>query len=138
MILRWLMSAIGFATLKGEASQLAARVAKRTALAAAMAVLWLIAFSFALAALTVWLSQELGAAAALAIIAAALAVIGLALQVTLALGRKRRPPPAPGIRFPGLGASDGTAAPPGEGQAIGSLAVIALTGYLLARQLFRK
>lgn len=138
MLLRWLISAIGFATLKDEARQFAGRLARNLALAAAIAVLWVIAFGFGLAALTIWLADVLGAAAACTIIAAALAVIGLALQLTLALtNRKHRSQARSSVRFPGLGASAG-GEPAGDGQALGSIALIALAGYLLGRQIFRK
>src|SRR5690606_42126201 len=101
MLLRWLISAIGFATLKDEARQFAGRLARNLALAAAIAVLWVIAFGFGLAALTIWLADVLGAAAACTIIAAALARRGLALQLTLPLtNRQPRSQARASVRLP--------------------------------------
>jgi hypothetical protein len=135
MLLRWLISAIGFATLKGEVSQAVGRTVRRALLAAVIGVLWLIAFGFAIAALAVWLAEMLGPAAACAIIAAALAVIGLALQLVLALSGKRKPPPA-ATPFAGLG--NGAEGTPLEGQSLASIALIGVLGYLVGRQIFRK
>jgi hypothetical protein len=138
MLLRWLISAIGFATLKGEVSQAVGRAARRAVLAAVAGILWLIALGFALAALAVWLSDVLGAAAACAIIAGGLAVIGLALQLVLAMSGKRKPPPpAPPFSGTGSGAA-GVEGTPFEGQNLTSIALIGVIGYLIGRQMFRK
>ena len=89
MILRWLISAIGFAALKGEASSIARRAGRRAIVMALLALVWVTAGGFALGALAVWLSGELGVVAACAIVAAALAVIGLGVQLALVPGAKR-------------------------------------------------
>jgi hypothetical protein len=138
MLLRWLISAVGLATLKGEVSQAVGRATRRALLAAVIGILWLIAIGFAIAALAVWLSHVLGTAAACAIIAGGLAVIGLALQLVLALGGKRKPPPA-ATPFSAAGtATDATEGTPFEGQNLTSIALIGVIGYLIGRQIFRK
>jgi hypothetical protein len=137
MILRWLISAIGFTALKGEASSIARRVGRRATLVALLALLWLTAFGLALAALTAWLSDELGVIAACAIMAAGLTVTGLAIQLALVLGNGRKPQSGFNFPIPGLTANpDG--APGAEGANLGSMAVVAIAGYLLGRQLFRR
>jgi hypothetical protein len=136
MLLRWLVSAVGLAALKGEASAIARRVTIRASLTALGAVLWLTALGFAVAALAVLLSAELGVIPACAIIAGGLAVVGLAILVGLRLGagrrRRRMPKPLAGLSS-GLGGSPGA-----DIGGLGSLAVIAIAGYLLGRQLFRR
>jgi hypothetical protein len=91
MILRWLISAIGFAALKGEASTLARNVGRRAAVVVLLALVWVTAIGFALGSLTVWLSHEFGMVAACAIIAAGLAVIGLGVQLAVMLRARRKP-----------------------------------------------
>ena len=98
--------------------------------------MWLAALAFAVAALAVWLSAELGVIAACAVIAGGLAVVGLTIQIGLMLGARRRvrrmPKPLAGPSS-GLGGS-----PDANIGGLGSLAVVAIAGYLLSRQLFRK
>src|SRR5438105_3796774 len=107
MILRWLISALGFAALKGETASIAHRIGRSVMLYAILAILWLTALGFALAAFAIWLAGQLGAPAACAIIAAALAVIGLAIQVAMALSSRRRKPEPTGFHIPGLTGADG-------------------------------
>ena len=136
MILRWLISAIGFAALKGEASNLARDVGRRARLVALLAAIWITSFGFALGSLAVWLSHELGVAAACAIIAAGLAVIGLSIQLALMLRARRKP--SGGFKSPlGEIGSNGIGASLPGGTNVSAMAVVAVAGYLLGRQLFR-
>lgn len=136
MILRWLISAIGFAALKGEASTLARNVGRRAAVVVLLAAIWVAAIGFALGSLTVWLSHEFGMVAACAIIAAGLAVIGLGVHLAVMLSARRKP--SGGFKFP-LGETSlngiGGALPGGTN--VSAMAVVAIAGYLLGRQLFR-
>ena len=136
MILRWLISAIGLAALKGEASTLARGVGRRAAVVALLAVVWMTAIGFALGSLAVWLSHELGVVAACAIIAAGLAVIGLGVQLAVVLSARRKP--SSGFKSPlgDMGSNGLGAAFPG-GTNVSAMAVVAIAGYLLGRQLFR-
>lgn len=136
MILRWLISAIGFAALKGEASKLARGVGRRAAIVVLLALVWMTAIGFALGSLTAWLSHELGVVAACAIIAAGLAVIGLGVQLALMLSARRKP--SGGFKSPlGEIGSNGIGAPLPGGATLSAIAVVAIAGYLLGRQLFR-
>ena len=137
MILRWLISAIGFAALKGEASSIARRAGRRAIVMALLALIWVTAGGFALGALAVWLSGELGVVPACAIVAAALAVIGLGVQLALVLGARRKAqsgfsPPLADLASNGKG----TLFP--DGADLSSMALVGIVGYLLARQLFRR
>ena len=135
MILRWLISAIGFAAVKGEASSAAHRFGNRALLFALLALLWATAFGLALATLTVWLSSLVGVAAACGIAAAGVAIAGLIVQVAMIVGN-RRDRQSLNLPFPGLATNpDGT--PPFDSASLGSMAVVAIAGYLLGRQLFR-
>jgi hypothetical protein len=137
MLLRWLISAIGFATLKGEVSAMVQRAAQRAVLMLMVLLLWLGAFSFALAALAVWLSSELGPIAAYGIIAGGFAIIGIFIQIGLAVSANNRKKAAPKISIPGFTPNaDGTQTP--DVANLGSMAVIAIAGFLLGRQIFRK
>jgi hypothetical protein len=137
MILRWLISAIGLAALKGEASALARGVGRRAAIVVLLAAIWMTAIGFALGSLAVWLSDELGVVAACGIIAAGLAVIGLGVQLAVVLSDRRKP--RGGFKSPlgEIGSNGIGAALPG-GANVSAMAVVAIAGYLLGRQLFRK
>jgi hypothetical protein len=136
MILRWLISAIGFAALKGEALAVARNVGRHATLVALLALVWLASLGFALGSLAVWLSHELGVVAACAIIAAGLAVIGLGIQLALMLSARRKP--SGGFKSPlGEIASNGIGAALPGGANVGAMAVVAIAGYLLGRQLLR-
>lgn len=137
MILRWLISAIGFAALKGEATSIARRASRRAMTVVLLGVVWLVALGFALAALAVWLSATLGAAVAFAIIGGGLAAIGLLAQVALILSdRNASASSGAGFPFPGLTNIDGSPSP--EASSLGAIAVVGIAGYLLGRQLLRR
>ncbi|MEJ0011068.1 MAG: hypothetical protein WDM94_00305 [Bauldia sp.] len=127
MILRWLISAIGFAALKEEIR----RATRRAILATVAIVLWLIALGFLLAAFTVWLASVVGPIIACAIIAGVFIVIALIIQISLALTKRNRQATAP---LAGIAASG---AMPELGVA-GAIAGAALVAYLLGRQFFRR
>ena len=127
MLLRWLISAIGFAALKDEIR----RVTRRAILATVAIVLWLIALGFGLAALTVWLATIVGPIAACGIIAGAFVVIALIIQISLAVTKRKRAAAAP------LAGITAASAMPELGVA-GAIAGAALVAYLLGRQFFRR
>lgn len=127
MILRWLISAIGFAALKDEIR----RATRRAILATVAIVLWLMALGFGLAALTVWLASLWGPIAACGIVAGVFVVAAVVIQISLAATKRKRPAPAP---LAGLTAAS---AMPELGVA-GAIAGAALVAYLLGRQFFRR
>jgi len=138
-MLHWLISAIGLAALKSEISAMAERAGRRAILYVLIVVLWLTALGFAVATFTIWLSGQLGAIAACGIIAAALAVLGLALQLGLTLSARRRSrpqPPSIDMLLAELGKSAGGAAT--DAGPLGPLALVAVLGWLLGRQMGRK
>lgn len=130
-----LISSLGFAALKGEVSAVAERAGKRAGLYVLAGVLWLTALGFLVAALTIWLASRFGGIAACAILAAALAALGLIVQVVLMMGARRKPTPRPEINLnvPGLGATAS-----GATSDIGALAVVAVVGWLIGRQMSKK
>lgn len=150
-----LLSAFGLAAVKAEARRAAQNFGKQAAIAAATGLLVLAALGFALAALTVWLAGEVGTIWALLIVAGGLLVIAAILQLAVRMSARRRPtyrayaPPPPGFTA-AAGPSTG-APPPGgftfsattgdeapTGSFVGSAAIVALVGFLLARQLGKK
>jgi hypothetical protein len=135
-MLRWLISAVGFAALKGEAQAAIQRTTRRIFLYLVAMMLWVAAFGFAVAALAVWLSDKLGPIAACAIIAGAFAVVGLIIVAVLAAGDRRRAE-RPGSPLPNLAATAASAPIPDIGT-LGTLAAVGIVGVLLGRWLFRR
>ena len=135
-----LLRVAGLAALTGQAQAAAQRAARRAALGAATALLGLLAFGVALAAFTVWLSGKVGTIEALAIVAAAFLVLAVIAQGVAAGMRGRRSPQRPAFTasVPPLGETFRADGAPPAGSELGSMAVIALVGYVLAQQLRRK
>jgi hypothetical protein len=133
MLLTWLASTLGMAALKGGASSIMQRISRGAVIGGVLAVLWLTAFGLAIAALTVWLAGELGTPAALGIVAGGLAVIGLVFQVVVTLTARREKPSGFNIANAFQPAPGSTTTP--DGNQLGSMAIVAAAGYLLARQI---
>ncbi len=130
-----LLSAIGVAALKSEIRA----AGRRIAVAAISGLLLVTAVCFAVAASTVWLAGEIGTIGALLAIAAGLLVLMLIVQgvARLAAGRRRhRPPPPPLGSTPKEPQAAAETVPPGS--EIGAVAIVALVGYLLARQMLER
>jgi hypothetical protein len=128
------LGAIGLAALKAEIRA----AGRRIAIAAVSGLLLAVAVCFAIAAFTVWLAGKIGTVWALLVMAALFLVLMLIVQAVarLATGRRRRPPPPPP---PG----PVTAEPPSTeevppGSEIGTVAIVALLGFLLARQMVQR
>ena len=132
---------LGIDLAKGRAKAGAKRFARQAAVGAATLLFLILAFSFGLAALTVWLSREIGTVPALGFIGLGFLVIAavvVAIAAATDKSRRRRPRPQP------IGAAvkqefvsaDGQPAP--TGSTVGAMGVVAIIGYLLARQLFRR
>ena len=131
-----LLSAAGLAAIWGEIAALARRARRRAILLAAAVLLWLLAFGFGLASLTIWLATEVGAIAAFGIAAAGFALVALVLQFIAVTAARRRPrSPLSAL----MGATPGAAEKdPPNGGALGAMAIVALAGYLIGRRLFRR
>ena len=133
-----LLSAIGLAALKAEIRA----AGQRIAVAAISGLLLLTAICFAIAALTVWLAGEIGAIWALLVIAGGFLVLALIVQGVARLTADRpryRPPPArpaPSSPPPVEPQPANRTVPPGS--EIGTVAIVALVGFLLARQMLRR
>ena len=129
------LGAIGLAALKAEIRA----AGRRIAIAAISGLLLAAAACFGLAACTVWLAGVIGTIWALLVMAALFLGLMLIVQgvARLALGRRRRrpPPPAPPPSPAVAGEAPPTegAVPPGS--EIGAVAIVALIGFLLARQM---
>jgi Ca2+/H+ antiporter len=148
-----LLSAFGLAAVKAEARRAAQNFGKQAAIAGATVLLVLTAVGLALAALTVWLAGEVGTIWALLIVAGGLLVIAAILQLVVRMQSRKpashraawapRPsftatndpgaPPPGGVSF---SATTGEAPP--MGSVIGSAAIVAIVGFILARQLGKK
>jgi hypothetical protein len=128
-----LLASVGLAALEGELTAIARRARRRAILTAVAMLLWVVAFAFALAALTVFLAGLLGPLAACGIVGGVFAIVALILQI-IASAQARRPPPPPSLAA--LEATLGKEA--GDGTTFGLMAIVAVAGYMLARHLFRR
>jgi hypothetical protein len=128
-----LLSLLGIAQLKAQLESLGRYAGAQAILVGSLAVLIVAAVGFALAALTVWLSEQWGPAAALAAVAGGLVVVALLLEVVIVLRKNARTKHARAF------VAD---APPDQaalGQAaFGSVAAVAILGYILGRQIMRR
>jgi vacuolar-type H+-ATPase subunit I/STV1 len=135
---------LGIDLATGRAKAGLRRLMRQAVVGSATLGLLLLAFGFALAAFAVWLSRQIGAVPALGFIGLGFLILALLVYGIAALTDKRRPrrrPPPPPIaesmrrEFTAAGAAGEE---PPAGSTVGSLAVVALVGYILARQLFRR
>jgi hypothetical protein len=131
-MLGWLVSSLGIGLLRNSASNAAGQIGRRIAIFATLAALWVTALGFLIAALTVWLVGAIGVIAGLVIMAAGLAIVGLALYLGSSLSARRKPTPVENVAT-----AVGTGLVGAEIGSLGSLAVIAAAGFLLARQMHR-
>jgi hypothetical protein len=131
---------LGLDLAKGRARAQARHVMRQAAVGAATLLFLILAFSFGLAAFTVWLSREIGTIPALGFIGLGFLVIA-ALVVAIAVmtdkqRRRARPEPiADAVKHEFASAE---AEPTTPGSTVASMAVVALIGYLFARQLYRR
>lgn len=137
-MLRSLITTVGFAAVSGQIAGAVRRASRRAGLAAAAMVMWLIAFAFGIAAFTVWLSDKVGVIWALAIVAGIFAIVGVCLSVALALTANRQKQSPFQQQLAGLAAPAAAAGAAGSGTTFGSLAFIAIVGWILGRQVFGK
>ena len=145
-----LLSALGVAAIRGEIASIVQRLRLRAILIALAVFLWLLAFAFALAAFAVWLSSELGAIAACAILAAAFAAAAIALHLWLRFMKRRSTPLVAGLSRSlaplmqaandardsaraAAGADDPQGTPAAEAGSVGTLMVLAVLGYVMGR-----
>ena len=135
-----LLGAIGLAAAKAEIRAAMQRAGRRIAVAAITGFLLFAAICFGMAAFAVWLSGEIGTIGALLGIAGGLVVMALIIAgvARLAGGRRpyRRPPPPPRPSPMAEPPPAGETLPPGS--EIGAMAIVALLGFLVARQMLRR
>ncbi len=120
-----LISALGVARLTTYLQALGRYVGVQAVLIVSLLVLVALAAGFGVTALTIWLASELGAAAAFAAVAGGFLVVALLLQVAIALRRRRRRP------------SLSNGAEHSDQLTFGSIAALAVIGYLLGRRFER-
>jgi len=143
MVLAALLRAgsLGVDLAKGRAKAGMRRAMRQAAIGAATGIFLLLAFSFGLAAFTVWLSREIGVVPALGFIGLGfLVVAALVVAITTAADKRRArlPPPRPIAQAVKQEFVTVESEPPPTGATVGAMGVVALIGYLFARQLFRR
>jgi len=127
-----LFSILGVARLKSYLESLGRYAGVQAALTAALLVLITLAAGFGITALTIWLVELYGAALAFAFVAAGFVVVALVLQLVLTVRKRRRAARV----APLLGQNDQTdQAGMSDQTALGSIAAIAVIGYLLGRRI---
>jgi hypothetical protein len=123
-----LLSAVSLMRLKSQLQSLGRYAAVQGVLLAVLGVLLTLAVGFGITAATIWLATQLGAAAAFAIVAAVLVVVAMPVQIAIVV-RKRQRVARPSL----LGEGE-----PSAQMALGSLAALAVIGYLLGRRTERR
>jgi hypothetical protein len=132
---------LGVDLAKGRAKAGARRFMRQAAVGAATLFFLILAFSFALAAFSVWLAGEIGTVPALGFIGLGFLVVGVLIAAIAAATDKRR---RRGSRPQPIGAAvkqefvSAESEPAPTGSTVGAMGVVAVIGYLLARQLFRR
>lgn len=123
-----LLSILGIVQLKAQLESLGRYAGAQAILLGTLMVLILAAVGFGVAALTVWLSALWGTAAALAAVAGGFVVVALLLEVVIVLRKNARAKHARPF----------VADAPPDQAALGSVAAMALVGYLIGRQFLRR
>jgi hypothetical protein len=132
---------LGVDLARGRAKAGLRRAMRQVVIGAATGVFLLLAFSFGLAAFTVWLSREIGVIPALGFIGLAFLVVAVLIVAITTAADKRRdraPPPRPIAQAVKQEFVAAESEPPPTGSTVGAMGVVALIGYLFARQLFRR
>jgi hypothetical protein len=132
---------LGIDLAKGRAKAGVQRAVRQAAVGAATVLFLLLAFSFGLSAFTVWLAREIGVVAALGFIGLGFLIISALIVAIAAAAEKRRrrgPRPKPIAQAVKQEFVAAEAEPPPTGATVGAMGVVALFGYLFARQLFRR
>ena len=129
---------LGVDLAKGRAMAQVRHVAQQAAIGAATLLFLLLAFSFGLAAFTVWASREIGAIAALGFIGLGVLVIAGIIVGAAALAERRRTRPAPIVTAvkQEFAAAENEVPPPGS--TVGAMGIVGLIAFLFARQLLRR
>ncbi|HET7716780.1 MAG TPA: hypothetical protein VFK86_14235 [Bauldia sp.] len=133
---------LGLDLAKGRAKAQARRFARQAAVGAATLLFLILAFSFGLAAFSVWLAREIGTIPALGFIGLGFLVVAVAIAGISALTdeRRRKSPrqqPIAAAMKQEFASEEGEDPAP-AGSAVGAMGIVALIGFLLARQLFRR
>ena len=121
-----LISALGAARLKSHVEALGRYVGVQALLVFVLLLLLALAAGFGVTALTIWLSNQLGAAAAFTVVAAGFLVLALVMQATVIVHKQRH---QRAVRQPLFGDSERS-----DQAAFGSIAAFAVIGYLLGRR----
>lgn len=132
---------LGVDLAKGRARAGVRRAMRQAAVGAATGLFLVLAFSFGLAAFTVWLAREIGAVPALGFIGLGFLIVSaLIVAISTATDKRRRraPPPQPIAEAVKQEFVSAEAEPAPTGATVGAMGVVALIGYLFARQIFRR
>jgi hypothetical protein len=131
---------LGLDLAKGRAKAGVRHAVRQAAVGAATGFFLLLAFSFGLAAFTVWLVREIGVVPALGFIGLGFLVIA-ALVVALATATdktRRGPKPKPIAEAVKQEFVAIEAEPPPTGSTLGAMGAVALIAFLFARQIIRR
>jgi len=128
----------GLDLAKGRAKTGARHLARQVAVGAATALFLMIAFSFGLAAFTVWLSREIGAIAALGFIGLGFLVVALVIVAVAMISERRRKKPQPIMAAVKQEFVATENAVPPAGSTVGAMGIVGLIAFPFARQLFRR
>ncbi len=128
-----LLSALGIVRLKNYLASLGRYVVGQAVLLAGLLLMIVLALGFGVTALTIWLAEQWGPAIAFGVVAGGFLVLALILEVIMVVRRMGRADAArkqPAAAF-------GAGMPPDQ-MAFGSVAAMAVLGYILGRQIMRR
>ena len=125
-----LISALGAARLKSHLEALGRYAGVQALLVLALVLLLALAAGFGVTAVTIWLSDQLGAAVGFLVVATGFLVLALVVQIVVMVRKQRHRRAA---RQPLFSESERS-----DQAAFGSIAAFAVIGYLLGRRAERR
>lgn len=134
-------ASLGAKLARGQVKAAVRRAVQNAVFATVLAILGVFAFAFALAAFTVWLARHVGTIDALWLVAGGFAGLALIVYIVWKISMRQtaaRPSPRPSPIAAAFEETHADGREPPPGSALGSLAVVALVGYLMARQMFKR
>ncbi len=131
---------LGLDLAKGRAKASVRHAMRQAMVGMATGFFLILAFSFGLAAFTVWLVRQIGVVPALGFIGLGFLIIGvLVVALATATDKSRRgPKPQPIAEAVKQEFVATEAVPPPTGSTLGAMGAVSLIAFLFARQIFRR
>ena len=128
-----ILSALGVVRLKNYLESVGRYAVIQIVLLAGMLLMIVMALGFGVTALTIWLTEQWGAPLAFAAVAAGFLLFAVVIQIIMTANKNARAKNEPTAKV-----SASAADVPPDQVAFGSVAAMAVIGYILGRQLLRR